>query len=137
MLENGNRLFGNIIFLVKEGETASVIVCPPLNLHGNNTFSFLPYYINDFNRDKRLDFLQLGYNDTISMYSVVNDHFVKQPQFIKLFRKKEGDDVLFLDKKRSNWPYAFFKSDTLHPEMLHAVDHYQERDFGNKYYQNY
>lgn len=134
MMENGNRLVGNIIFLVKEGPDSSVILCPPLNLRGRNTFSFLPYYLNDFNRDKRLDFLQADYDDTISMYSVVNDTFVKQPEFIKLFRKEEITNVLFIDKKGSDWPYVYFKSDSLHPGIKHAMNHYQERDFDNPYY---
>jgi hypothetical protein len=137
ILENGNRLFDNIIFLIRESATSSIVLCPPLNLRGNNTHSFLPYYISDFNQDKRLDFLQLGLNDTIALYSVVNARFVKQYEFIKLYHKHEDDDILYIDEGNSKWPYAFFKSDSLRPYIKDAVNHYQERNFKNSYYQNY
>jgi hypothetical protein len=137
ILENGNRLFDNTIFLIQESITSSTVLCPPLNLRGNNTHSFLPYYINDFNQDKRLDFLHLDLNDTIALYSVVNDRFVRQNEFIKLYRRNEDKGILYIDKANSNWPYPFFKSDSLHPYIEDAVNHYQERDFENRYYRNY
>lgn len=134
MLENGNRLFDNIIFMIKETGDYPAIFCPPLILNGNNTRSFLPYYINDFDQDKKLDFLQMGLKDSIFLYSIVDNSFVKRKEFIKLFHKKEGDGIFYIDTKNSNWPYPFFKSDSLHPKMKDVLNHYQDRDFSKRYY---
>lgn len=112
MFEGGNRAIDNVAIIARLSRTSISLFCPPLNLNAgaSNTQPFFPNYINDFNRDHQLDFVQWNEKDTIALFSIINDSIVKQPEFIKLSYKENGDGLFYFDKKNSNWPYPYFKS---------------------------
>lgn len=97
----------NIIFIVNMTPGHISLLCPPLNLnYGTSNTQFLyPYYINDFNRDGNLDFLQWNSKDSIIFYSIVNNVFIRQEQFIKVYSDPVNDSLKYIDIKNSNWPY--------------------------------
>lgn len=111
--EGGNRAFNNKVILARFQKDSVNVFCPPLNLdHGlSNVQGFLSNYFCNINHDEYLDFLQWDFSeDTINIYSLVNGNFVKQKEFIKLYKKDPLDESLFIDKAHSNWPYPYFKS---------------------------
>lgn len=121
MLQNGTIIRDNTIFLVKFDRGYPLLICPPFITGTTNTYSYEPYYINDFNDDKYLDFLQYS-GDTIFLYSLINDQFIRQKEFITTVIKGNQVNTRYMNPQKSNWPYPFFKSDSLHPDLGYALD---------------
>jgi hypothetical protein len=126
--------YSDIILLARLDSGSVKLLCPPLILDygSSNTQAFLPYYLNDFNKDENLDFLQWNGSDSIVMYSIIDDIFVKQKEFIKTTRKSEYENVILIDERNSNWPYALFKQDSMRQNRFDLNGSRYELD--NSYY---
>lgn len=110
MLSGGNFICSDIIFLLKKSNGSIKIACPPFIKDDLNTSAFIPNYLNDFDEDGKLDFLQLRNTDTIAMYSLYENTFVKRNEFIKLYKKPSENNIFYIDIKGSNWPFKSIES---------------------------
>ncbi len=125
MFEGGNRSIDSKVILIERKIDSIWAICPPMLLPGHgNVQSFLGHYFCDLNADEDLDFLQWNKGDTIKLYSLVNHQFVKQKEFIKLYKDDPFSKYSLIDQRNSHWPYPYFKSSSKFGEDYHYDYHH-------------
>ncbi|MBN8682165.1 MAG: hypothetical protein J0L99_05920 [Chitinophagales bacterium] len=104
--QGGNRVIDKQIILFKQMNNTLTAICPPMVLDGGMAnmqgTARVENCFWDINGDNTIDFLQWDERDSISMYSLLQDRFIRQKQFIKLYRQ---NGQWLLDQDKSDWPY--------------------------------